>query len=82
MVVHQRRAGLGGLVGADGVRPGGVVDLDQLGGVLGLLEGLGHHQRHRIADMAHAALGQHRPRGLAARRAVSVLEWHQARNVA
>ena len=55
VVVHQRRAGLGRFVGADGVRPGRVVDLDQLGGVLGLLQRLGHDQRHRIADMADAA---------------------------
>ena len=59
-----------------------VVDLDQLGGILGLLQRLGHHQRHRIADMAHAVEHQHRPRGLAARAAVAVLQRHQAGHVA
>ena len=82
VVVHQRRARLGCLVGADDVRPGRVVDLDQLGRVLGLLQRLGHHQRHRIADMAHPVLHQHRPRGLAARAAVAVLQRHQAGHVA
>ena len=82
VIVHKRRAGLGGLEGADDMRPGGIVDLDQLGGVLGLLQRVGHDQRHRIANMADAALGQHRPRGVGARGAVAVLQRHQAGHIA
>ncbi len=32
-----------------------IFDRDQLGGVLGEIAALGHHQRHRLADIAHAA---------------------------
>ena len=35
-----------------------VVDLDQLGGVLGLLERLGDDQGHGVTDMTHPALRQ------------------------
>ena len=44
-----------------------VVDLDRLGGVLRLVERVGDHERHRIADVAHAlvrraaAAGARRP---------------------
>ena len=82
MVVDQRRAGLCGLVGADDVRTRLVVDLDQLGGVLGLLERLGDDQGHGVADVPDAALRQHRPGRLAAWRAVPVVERHQAGHVA
>ena len=39
-----------------------VVDLDQLGRLARDLRAVGHDERHRIADMAHAAHGQRRPR--------------------
>ena len=39
-----------------------VVDLDQLGCFARDLLAVGHDEGHRIADMAHAALGQRRPR--------------------
>ena len=41
-----------------------VVDLDQLGRVLGLVARLGDDDRDRVADMAHLAPGQHRVRRL------------------
>ncbi len=37
-----------------------VVDLDQLGPVLGQRARLGHDRGHRLADVAHLLLGQHR----------------------
>ena len=39
-----------------------VVDLDQLGRLARGLGAVGHDEGHRIADMAHAAIGQRRPR--------------------
>ena len=39
-----------------------VVDLDQLGRLARDLLAVGHDEGHRIADMAHAALGQCQPR--------------------
>ena len=38
-----------------------VVDVDKLGRVLGLGQGLGDHHRHRITDIAHAIGHQRRP---------------------
>ena len=35
-----------------------VFDLDQFGGVLCDVDGIGDHQRHRLADEAHALVGQ------------------------
>ena len=58
-VPDRRRAGRDRIRGR---RHGGqrlVVDLDQLGGVLGLVERLGHHEGDRIADIAHPVAGQH-----------------------
>ena len=52
-----------GAVGAGGVhhcRQGFVIDLDQLGGVLGLPLRLGNDQGYLVTDMAHLALRQAR----------------------
>ena len=51
-----------------------VVDVEQLGGVLGLLAGFGDHHRDRVADVAHLADGEHRVRRLRHRRAVLVVD--------
>jgi hypothetical protein len=52
-----------------------VVDLDQQGGVgFGLLQRLGHHQRHPVADVAHLAVGQDRVLGLLHRTAVQAVD--------
>ncbi len=39
-----------------------IVDLDKLGRRAGDLLAVGHDEGHRVADMAHAALGEGRPR--------------------
>ena len=44
----------------DDGRPRLDVDRDQLGGIQGLIAGLGHDHRDRLADMADLAHGQHR----------------------
>ena len=80
--MHQWCAGLCRFVGVDGVRSRRVLDLDQLGGVLGLLERLGDDQSHWIAHVADAILGQHRPAGVGAWGAVAIVERHQAGYVA
>ena len=82
MVVDQRGAGLRRFEGADRVRAGLVVDLDQFGRILGLFQRLGDHQRHRIADVANAALGQHWPGRLGPGRAVAVGDGNEAGQVA
>ena len=77
-------------LGPDRRRPGGecreavdhgverlVVDLDQLGRLACGLRAVGHDEGHRIADMAHAAIGQRRPR-----RHDHRLDRRQARHVA
>ena len=82
VIVDQRGAGLGRFVGADRVRPGFVVDLDQLRGILGLLQGLGDDQGDRIADVTDAALCQHRTRRVGARSAVAVVDRDEAGQIA
>ena len=77
-------------LGPDRRRPGGecreavdhgverlVVDLDQLGRLARGLRAVGDDEGHRIADMAHAAIGQRRPR-----RHDHRLDRRQARHVA
>ena len=39
-----------------------VIDLDQFGGVAGLLDGVGDDEGDGVADVADGALGQHRMR--------------------
>ena len=56
--------GCTGLHGVLGQGHGGdrlIVDLDQLGCVLGFRQCVGNHHRHRIADVAHAVDDQRRP---------------------
>ena len=79
------RPGVADVVLGDGVHRGGggarrggvdhrrqflVVDLDQRGGVLGLLQGLGDHDCDLVADVAHLLLGEQRVLRLLHRRAV------------
>ncbi len=47
---------------------------DQLRRVAGLLVGVGHHQRHRLADIADLVLGQHRAQRRRRIAAVAVLD--------
>ena len=51
-----------------------VVDLDRLGGVLGLVMAVGHDHRHRVADIAHGVDRHHRMRRRLVRLAVLVLD--------
>ena len=81
-VMHLGRAGGDGIgqVGDGGqVR---VVDVDQFGGVLGLLLGFGDHDGDRVADMAHLADRDHRMRRFGHRRAVLVVDLPAAGNAA
>ncbi len=69
-------AGAPGAIASSSVVTAGsvlVFDLDQLGGVLGLVERLGHHERHRLADVAHALAREQRLRRDEHRRAVAAL---------
>ena len=50
-----------------------VIDLDRLGRVARLLDGLGDDEGDRVADMPHRAVGQHRMRRRGLRRAVAVV---------
>ena len=58
VVKDLRLAAVARMRGRDASRQNVVVDLDQLGRVLGLMVGLGDHERDMIADVAHLALGQ------------------------
>ena len=51
-----------------------VVDLDRLGGVAGLLDGVGDDEGDGIADVAHGAVGQHRMRRRGLGGAVTVFD--------
>ncbi len=73
LVVHGR-ADRGRRLDVDDRRQLFVVDLDQLGRVLGLQIRLGHDQRDLVADVAHLALRQHRMAGLLHRRAVLAVD--------
>jgi hypothetical protein len=76
-----RRAGLGCLGGRDRRRQRLVVDLDQFGGVLRLVQRLRHHERHIVADPAHLVLGKRRV-GRLERAAVAPLQAARHRQVA
>ncbi len=54
------------------------VELDGLGGVLGLNRRLGHHTGYRLTDIAHLALGERRPRRRLHRRTVALRDVHAA----
>ncbi len=62
VVVHQRLTGGGRALGIGDRRQRLVVDLDQLGRILGLGQRLGDHEGDVVADVAHALGAQHRPR--------------------
>jgi hypothetical protein len=51
-----------------------VVDLDRLGGILGLLHRIGHHHGHVVAHVAHLADGEDGVRRLLHRGAVGVVD--------
>ncbi len=51
-----------------------VIDLDRLCSVLGLIVAVGHHHRHRVADIAHRVDRHHRMRRRLVRLAVLVLD--------
>jgi hypothetical protein len=73
-VPDLRGAGFDRLGGGDNRRQRIVIDLNQFGGVLRLRIGFGDDEGDRIADPAHAVLGQHRIRRREHRRAVAALE--------
>jgi hypothetical protein len=77
-VVDQRRVRTHGLVrpGDGGQRVD--LDLDRLGRVLRLQRRLRHHEGDRVADEAHLVGRQRRPRRLLHRRAVAIVERHDA----
>ena len=58
LVPHRRGAGLGGLRGRGHRRQRLVVDLDEVGRVLGLGAGLGDDERDRVAHVPHAVAGE------------------------
>ena len=62
LLVDLRLALIARMRGRDAGRQHLVVDLDQLGRVLGLMVGLGDHHGDVIADVARLALGQDRMR--------------------
>ena len=73
----QRAAGSGHLRGLGHVHHRGqllVVHLHQCGGVLGLLQGSGHHQGHAVAHVAHLVQRQDGVLGLLHRRAVDAVD--------
>ena len=57
VVPHRSRARLHRIGGAHDRRQRLVIDLDQLGRVLRLIERLGDHHRHRLADKVHRLVG-------------------------
>ncbi len=82
-VVEQlRRAGLDRRARVDHGRQRLIFDLDRLGGVAGLMQLLGHHERHRLSRMANLADREHRPRRVVARGAVTVRQRRDAGHVA
>ncbi len=61
LVPQRGRAGHEGCASIDDGGQRLVVDLDQFGGFAGDIGIVGNDERHRIADMAYAPLGQRRP---------------------
>ncbi len=78
LLVDERRARSRRLLGAHHRGQRIDIDLDRLGGVLGRERGLGDDAGDGIADEAHLVARQRRPRRLLHRRAVPVLERHDA----
>ena len=82
MVEQLRRAGADRGFGVGHRRQRVVFDLDRFRGIARRGQSLGDHQRHRLADMAHLAERQHRPRCIVPRLSVAAHERHRARHVA
>ena len=82
MLEQLRRAGADRVLGVGHRRQRVVFDLDRLGGIARRGQGLGDDQRHRLADVAHLAERQHRPRRIVPRLAVAAHERHRAGHVA
>ncbi len=78
VIVEKRRARPHRLLRIGDGGEGIDIDLDRLGGILGLQQGLRHHAGDRIADEAHLVGRQRRPRWLVHGRAVAVVERHDA----
>ena len=74
VVEDQRRARLHRLARIDHRGQRLDVERHRFGGILGLRDGLRDHAGDRIADEAHLVAGERRPRRVADRRAVAVLE--------
>ncbi len=79
VVVDQGLARLLGLLGVRRDRQAVVIDLDQLGGVLGGAQALGHDEGDMVADMADPVGAQHHPERQLRGAAVAVLHRDQAR---
>ncbi len=62
--------------GGDHRRQRRVVDLDQFGRVLRLVQGIGDDERHRVADIAHAPLGEQRLRANESRGPIAASSAH------
>ena len=77
VVPDRRRAGGQRVVRGDQRRQRRIIDLNQLGGVLGRIHGLGDDEGDRLAGHARAALGQQRLRRLEPRRAVGAAARHR-----
>ena len=71
-VVHDRGARLARIGRVDDRRQQFVIDFDQLGGILGLIERLGDDHGDLVADVAHLALREQRVLGLLHRLGVDV----------
>src|SRR3981189_1182884 len=75
-------SGAPGASGRDGRRQFLVLDLDQLGGVGGLVIGLRHHEGDTVADPAHAILHQRWIARAIERRSIAALEPARNRQIA
>ena len=78
LVVNERRARGGGVARPYHRRQRIDFDRDRLGGIFCLHRRLGYDEGDRIADEAHLVGGERRPRRLSHRRAVAVVERHDA----
>ena len=79
---HRRRARPRGVGRRGDGRQGIVVDRDQLRRVDRLIGSRGDHERHRVADVAHAVADQRRPRCRERRRSVAPLARLVGRQIA
>ena len=79
VTVDGRRIGCGGraAVGDGWQRP--IVDVDELGGILGQIACLGYDDRDRLAHVAHLVLGQHEGRDAVGQPVVAKPERHPLR---